>query len=584
MLIMKKYIVLAAALCAAGVAQAQNQSQAPGELNRQMEVTRAYEPTVNTATKLGINPNLTDTVALRPEFNYAIEANPVTQNSTLEPIRAASINTTMQENLLPFYLKVGLGYPLQSLLDFYYNAPYRTNGRLGAYINHYGSWSKIENNYGVKAPASETNNRIGAFGEHRFGRMNRYMVGGELYYNYQQVSNYGYYTYEDQPIPETFDTSAEGLRQHFSTVGANVVVGNPFEDLEYFNFRVGLDFEHFNDRFDNKQNNISGFAEIGKRFRGKNDLTVKLAYEHITNGETRSTSGDGRLEYRDNSFTVGPRYRFGGSKWKFLIGLDYVYNEENREAYHYLFPQVGIVADIANGHFTPYLEIDGSLQNNSYSSLVAQNPYVMSGLNFHNAAYNNARLGFKGSIASSFSYNIYGGASIVNDMNFFVNNGLPGNYYNTFGLLSDNTFIMTVGGELEGRISGAFSIGATFQYLHYDLDHLDIASGMPNIKAGLGLKYNVNRKLQLNAGVRIEGERTWYEVGPSLLNATDLESLFTTTRINPTYDIYLGANYQISRLLGVFLNANNLANQQLYPYNGYAGLGINVMAGVKLTF
>lgn len=41
------------------------------DLNREMEVTRAYEPTVSEANKLNVKPNLIDTVKLRPELNTA---------------------------------------------------------------------------------------------------------------------------------------------------------------------------------------------------------------------------------------------------------------------------------------------------------------------------------------------------------------------------------------------------------------------------------------------------------------------------------------------------------------------------------
>ena len=61
---MKKTIILIAAAVAACPAWAQKPEE--GDLNRQMEVTRDYEPTVNEASKLNVKPEMNDTVELRP--------------------------------------------------------------------------------------------------------------------------------------------------------------------------------------------------------------------------------------------------------------------------------------------------------------------------------------------------------------------------------------------------------------------------------------------------------------------------------------------------------------------------------------
>ena len=57
-----------------------------GDLNREMEVTRAYEPTVSEANKLNVKPNLVDTVKLRPEFSYGITPSPIAYGFEVTPI------------------------------------------------------------------------------------------------------------------------------------------------------------------------------------------------------------------------------------------------------------------------------------------------------------------------------------------------------------------------------------------------------------------------------------------------------------------------------------------------------------------
>ena len=63
-----------AILCAAvALAFLPARAQKPeGDLNREMEVTREYEPSVDAASKLGVKPNMVDTVALRPEVDFSV--------------------------------------------------------------------------------------------------------------------------------------------------------------------------------------------------------------------------------------------------------------------------------------------------------------------------------------------------------------------------------------------------------------------------------------------------------------------------------------------------------------------------------
>ena len=186
-----------------------------GDLNREMEVTRAYEPTVSEANKLNVKPNLVDTVKLRPEFSYGITPSPIAYGFEVTPIKAATVDIDLYKRLNPLYAKVALGYPMQSLADVYFNTTGKSKGMFGAYLNHYGSWSKLENGDGIETPASQTFNKIGVLGERRW---TRYVLNGEIGVDYDMVIRYGYANPNpDMPLPASFDTTASGLRQHFTT-------------------------------------------------------------------------------------------------------------------------------------------------------------------------------------------------------------------------------------------------------------------------------------------------------------------------------------------------------------------------------
>ena len=172
---MKKTIILIAAAVAACPAWAQKPEE--GDLNRQMEVTRDYEPTVNEASKLNVKPDMNDTVALRPEVTYKVHPSPISYGFEVTPIKPVSVSLDNYRQDRPLYLKVGVGVPFQSVVDAYFSSTQNVNGKWGVLVNHYGSWSDRKNDNGVKTPAAQTFNRIGAYGERRFGRFG---IGGEL--------------------------------------------------------------------------------------------------------------------------------------------------------------------------------------------------------------------------------------------------------------------------------------------------------------------------------------------------------------------------------------------------------------------
>ena len=106
------------------------------QVEKQVEVTKAYVPRVEQASKLAIAPDMTDTVQMRPEIDYTVT--PLSLETTLvtRPIRPATVTYWEFNRPLPFYLKAGAGYPLNSVLDFYASSQNPSTGYVVGYVNH----------------------------------------------------------------------------------------------------------------------------------------------------------------------------------------------------------------------------------------------------------------------------------------------------------------------------------------------------------------------------------------------------------------------------------------------------------------
>ena len=535
-------------------------------LQKEVEVTRAYEPSVGDFFKLGLQPDLTDTAQMRPEFNYEITPRPLSYGFDIERINPAKINTIENRRLFPYYVKAGVGYPLRSLLDFRMTRPLSPQSTLGVWLNHRGQYAKIRNDQGVKAPSFQSFNSLGITAEKKFRR--DWTLAGEAAYDFNNVTRYGYYTYGN-PLPESFDTTRQGLGQFFHDVRGKIAFGNSFTDLSKFNFRVTADVSYFADRFKYDQLEWRAGAEAAFGVGMDGRIRIDADYD--------ATNGLNNLDdYKNDVLTAGAVYGYDNGDFRFSLGADYVYENESDGSRSRLLPRFTVSKDLFEGRITPFAEVDGRVTKNDYRHLAGINPYIASGATAPNTTQYDARIGIRGTLGGGFKYKLYGGYSYAEDICYFVNLYDYHSQGNTFGTLSDDLKIWTVGLETEAKLWDALGVYVGAWYRSYDSEHYAEAGGMPEIEGNVGLTWNYRKKLYLDAHVTVIGERYFYQYR----DYTDLEAV----KASAMPDLHFQADYFFSERLGVFVHLGNLFNRDLYRFNRYKLLGINAQAGVKLSF
>ncbi len=560
------------------------------QVEKRVEVTKAYVPRVESASKLSIEPDMTDTTRMRPEIDYTVT--PLSLRTTLStrPIRPATVTYWEFNRPLPFYLKVGAGYPLNSVVDFYASTQNPSTGYLIGYVNHAGSYSKIANEIDVKNNSTRMYNRAGVAAGKYLGK---HILEGELSYDNRMYHRYGSYT----TVPEsvgTVDFGGDGMND-YGNAGLTLRFGDDFQDLSRVNFEVALHGDLFFDHSDHpdyeeraRQMNLGAEGRIAKGF-GRSSFSLGIGYEAF--GGQQWLSG-----YWQQLIRASLRYRFAGGVVGLEVGADYYHDrvetpgepEALAETGDYFIPFARLDFNLGTPGLKPFFEADGTVRPNDFRTLTAENPYVTPGTWLDKSSVDyNFRAGLGGTLWSKrFAYRVYAGFSVQDNRLFWATllerSGADGEY-ETFA----STFIPRLGrqtvtsfnGEIEYRplSSLMFDLGVHGRFYNVESDW---SNGEASFVGNVGVTYT-GRKISFGVEARMENERRWTTLDYML---SDEISYLPAFKVPFTVDLCAHFDWRVSHRVTLFAEGRNLINQRLYDFARYPELGANVTVGIKANF
>lgn len=552
-------------------------------LDRQIEVTTSYIPDVESARKLDYSPRMIDTVSLKPDVDYTITPTPWNGRFDARPIPAITIDAQEYRPEHPFFLRLAAGVPFQSLLDFYATANTADDVVLGAYLNHYGRWSRIKNDLGVKESAVATRNMAGFYFDKRFARRT---LSIKLSDEYRYFENYA-------------GADVDGLRVRSSMydvwsndASLSAAFGDDFTDLSRFNYRFGASGNHY-------YKGHGGYLGIGlSALTGwkiqEGDMTIGLDFNSFR--QVNFPVGWGGSAYYDNRFKLSPEYSFAWKDLRLGVGVDLVYDNNNYGGDFYIFPEIKLLYDAFTG-FVPYLNVTGELGDGSIKALQNRHPFVNTDY-VKTPLHYGLELGAYGSLGRAVSYNVNLGCKLYSNYTYMVDaiqytgtsSAPTSDYYEIQAVWNDKaTNIFFAGIDLKFILAKGLSLDAGFRYNYVSEGRSGNAnlpaSGIPAVEMSAALKYNYREKLFLSLGMELLGKRTFTTEVSAYASAGANPAVFIYQDEYPaTVNLRLEAEYRINPRLSVFLWGDNLLNQRIYPLARYPQLGINVLGGIKLLF
>ncbi len=216
-----KYFIIVALVLTFCAARAQQDTS----LTQEVEVIKAYNPSISDANKISGMPGIEDDEHEKPSFNYSIFSQPIFNTFSVNTLKAATFVSEREEDSGLGLVRAGVGNYNRPYGELFFNSKNSRNTLFGLHGRHLSSHAKItlEGDDRIEAPFSE--NEAEMFIKHFFRNS---ILSVNLNFNHE---GFNYYGYPNEPVPgflleEDQAVNFFGNRQTFTKGAFNINLDN----------------------------------------------------------------------------------------------------------------------------------------------------------------------------------------------------------------------------------------------------------------------------------------------------------------------------------------------------------------------
>jgi len=558
-----------------------------------VNIVKPYSPTISDAFKAKEVPVIEDDVNTKKQtIEYNIFSFPVASTFTPTKGVAQTIDPAYKETYFQNYVRLGGGnygtIDGEAALSYALNR----NDYVALFVNHRSSAGGIKD---LKLSDKYSFTNAKAY----YGSKTRdldWKVG--LGYQRNMYNWYGLSKDIDTWVsPQVF----EGLNVQnvYSTVvldGQIRATNNVIDSGEFF-------FKRFSDKKDSQENHFYIKPTASFDVNGF-DLEADLVVDYLSGSFARGYQNfinPIKHEYTYFNIGVQPRVKYDVTDDLHLkagLGLFYSNGKNNDESNNklYIFPQVTASYTIVDGVLMAFAGLEGGLQQNSFASLIENNPFL-SPTQFIKPTANAYDLyaGFNGKMASKVSFNAKVGYKQQKNYTFFINNLVqspnvslnnyqPYEYGNSFSVLYDDLKTIHLSGNIQYDITKESHVGMLAEVNSYSSSQAE-AWNLPTFKIGAETNFKVTDKWFAGARLFFVGERYGLE-NVLITDTTTQNTVLQQNKI--TLDSYFDLNFNVlykhNKQLSGFIKLNNVTGQNYMRYTNFPVQGFQVLVGASYNF
>ena len=582
------YLVSAAMLMTAAASFGQN-------FNPTVEVTNTYQGNASEVHKPLLEMNVPDSLLrFDLDFDYEVFKKPYQGAYSFKPYMLNMRPAKDAWRGRRLYLKAGAGYTLHPQFEFVYSPEQGGPFQMSVYASHK---SYFGNYHEIKSELKDGLYRLKKSGG-KFGGYDALTSAGfDGRYNWDRTIlsfGVGYYSLAAK------DTV---MLRSYNAFDFNARIRSNNDSESYFLYDIGLRGRVANDGLDYKSFSFPNGETVDKQnenwvfLDGLVGPVVNNSRSILVGFEAESASYSQFYDGNIGRVALSPSYRLKSGRWNLNLGVKLEFMFRN-DADTLSFGKMGggkgqIVYPDAHVSFAAgnsvvlYADATGGSRLNTYSSQISGNHHLnpsflsvyelMTPLADNTVEKVNARIGVRGSAASSFQFDVNAGVGLYGnalmESGFFNAGGdlVPSLAYSDINLIYANVLL--------GWKASRVKVDADFRYRGVsfpDKDADNLGFTLPKYSGGLRATYDISSRLY--AGVAVEAS-SWREGKCASAASEELVKV----RMPGYVDLGINCGYKFNRKVEFWLESGNLLCQAIQRNPFYAEKGLWATAGIILN-
>ncbi len=531
--------------------------------NNKIIIQGRFTPSIDDASKINYNPNLTDTVYQTPNFKYKIEDRKLETPFKVAPIRPAKLVGEPLNKLYPNYIALGMGNYLTPYFEFYHSKLRSRDIKYGIHLKHFSSAGKIDD-YAFPAWSQNLAEVYGS----KFWRKSvldvnvGYKRDVNHFYGFQPTS------YPDSILPKDVD-----IAQRYNLVNADFHYYRYRLRKSEMNYDVRASYYFINDFYRNAEHH----ASANSFFDWQTSFSSKLKKERLgfeLNEKFYDNIWDTLPSQITNLLSVKPYYKFDFGQLSAYFGIDMQVKTDSISTINF-YPDVRLnlaaIPDVLYFNFN----LNGGQVRNSLKSLSDENPFIISQVpvGFTNMKYQ-VNFGLGSSISKSLNFDIQLYYSKFNHAPLFVTDTNT-QFNNQFTVVYDDYDQMKLQAGITYKLHEKLQFLLLANYYVYNMTTELFPWHKPNYDVSLTGKYNIQNKIIIKTALISYGS----SYAPQWENGA-----LSTSTLKAWVDLNFGVEYRYRKKLGIFLNFNNVTASRYYRWYNYPSYKFNILGGFSYVF
>lgn len=562
-------------------------------VNKSVTVTRDYQPMITDVGKVITTPKIVE-----PSVD---KSKPVYSNITTPLSIDYNIHTLPAEELLQSkkpanegFLRLGVGFPLNSLADFMYPILNNERDRLDVSLHHLGAFGDKKHS---KTVASVMYN-------HLFKKFDLYagVTGSHDYFNYYGrpfaslepfimadvagLDRFGQTLYRFSENKTISLYSLSGLPLNNTHWRTGVTVGGrslPLADNLIFdaslNYRL---LNRVNGKTSENQVHLKGLFEVPFDLN-RLGMDVDIYNFNYSGAEASYLTFP-------NTYSViklNPYYKLVSDNWFLRLGAKT--GISIGKAGQLFSPSADVSGqwNVLPEYLALYGGVTGDLTVNSWYNTYDENRYLSSFVRIKDTYTPvDAYLGVKVSPVHSLLFDVYGQYKIISNQYFYINKpydkiegataDMPRSFdkvfHNRFDVVYSQANRASIGFRAAWDFKNQINIYAKGAHHFWSVKDEAKAWHLPSWDMNLGANIKVGNDIAVNTQFYFQDGR--------YAKLSDVEG----TLMKPVFDWNIGGSYAYREWMSLFLRVNNILNKKYEFYKGYEVQGINGMVGAAFSF